>query len=175
MHKADVEALSRMYLLSGVDRAHISALVEAGTIRCFAAGERIFTLGEPADTALLVISGQLEVTLPEGDGQRRLGDVRPGEITGETALLTVAGRRAASVCAERDSRCLELNEALLLDAASSPALIALELHLMGTLVRRIRSLDRSLKQLLTEEAPSAPAEAPIGLLARLSAMLRARA
>ncbi|MEL6345587.1 MAG: cyclic nucleotide-binding domain-containing protein, partial [Myxococcota bacterium] len=124
--------------------------------------------GERAETALLVVSGDVSVQLPEGDGHRQVGEVHPGEVTGETALLNLGGQRGATVIAQSDVVCLELSPALLLSAADNPAVIAIERHLMLTIARRIRRSNANLKHALGDASDPRP------LRARLRAVLETR-
>ena len=168
-----VQALSKLYLFKQVSTDDISVLVEQSRILHFSAGDRIFRVGEPSDTAMLVISGRLIVVLPERDGEYVLGDVRPGEVTGETALLTHEGRRGASLCVEEDAVCLELAPELLMVAAENPAVIALEQHLMGTLARRIREINLNIKKATRPSVSSDDSQTGVtGLLGRLRSFLR---
>ncbi len=172
--KPEVEALSSLYLFKQTPIEALQEMLDASQVLSFPAGDRIFAVGEPSDTALLVITGRLIVVLPEGDGEYRLGDVRPGEITGETALLTTDGRRGASLCVQEDATCLELSQELLMVIADNPAVIALEQHLMGTMARRIREINTNITKATrstagTEEDESAGAT---GLLGRLRAFFR---
>ncbi|MFT5685121.1 MAG: CRP-like cAMP-binding protein [Myxococcota bacterium] len=146
MQSPEVQALSSLYLFKQTPPDALQELLDASRVLTFQTGDRIFGVGEPSDTALLVITGRLIVVLPEGDGEYRLGDVRPGEITGETALLTNDGRRGASLCVQEDATCLELTQELLMVIADSPAVIALEQHLMGTMARRIREINTNIQK-----------------------------
>ena len=64
--------------------------------RIVAAGEIIFLEGQQADTAYVILKGEVEVTA-QGDADNRVvGRLKPGEIFGEMALLRADGRRTAS-------------------------------------------------------------------------------
>lgn len=66
-----------------------------------ASGETLFHEGEIGDAAFLVLSGRLTVRVRTSEGERRVGDIGPGETVGEAALLD--GVRTATVVAVRDS------------------------------------------------------------------------
>ena len=66
--------------------------------RAFAAGEEIVREGENGDTAFILVEGQCEVVQGTGANRRSLRHMGPGEVFGETALLT-AGPRTATVIA----------------------------------------------------------------------------
>jgi len=172
INNPEVQALSNLYLFKEVPRSAIEELVGQSRILTFLTGDRIFRVGDPSDTALLVISGRLIVVLPEGDGEYKLGDVRPGEVTGETALLTTNGRRGASLCVEEDTTCLELTPEVLMVASSNPAVIALEQHMMGTMARRIRELNTNIMKATRVPSDSKPSGEIGDLLQRIRSFLR---
>lgn len=60
-------------------------------------GQAVFCEGEPADFALLLLEGRLSVAVETARGRRIVGDVWPGEVVGETALLGLGSTRNATV------------------------------------------------------------------------------
>ena len=74
-----------------------------------AGGETLFTQGDPGDAVYLVVSGRLrlERTRPaagrEDETPRVVGEVAPGESTGETSML-LGSARTATARALRDTR-----------------------------------------------------------------------
>ena len=66
--------------------------------RAVTAGEFLFRRGDPGDEAYLVVSGEIEILIEAGAGERVLSVVRRGDIIGEMALLShlprMAGARA---------------------------------------------------------------------------------
>lgn len=71
-----------------------SALGSGGQLRRYAAGETVFTQGEPGDVAVLVHTGHLEIVLASDTGETRLAVRGPGEVVGEIALLAAVQRTA---------------------------------------------------------------------------------
>ncbi|CBL43672.1 conserved hypothetical protein [gamma proteobacterium HdN1] len=66
-------------------------------------GELLFGQGDPGDAAYFLIAGRLRAIRFHPDGSfRPLGEIRPGEIVGEEAVLA-EDRRGAMVRATRDS------------------------------------------------------------------------
>lgn len=145
------EALTALYLFQYIEAPALDELLASSTARSLTPGEVIITEGAPADSAFLLVSGRLEARIIGGD--RVLGDIRPGEIVGETALLTQGGRRGASVIALDPSEVLELTPTMMRSAASNPAVIALERHLLGTMVRRLRGMSLDIQKILQETQP----------------------
>jgi serine/threonine-protein kinase len=66
-------------------------------VRC-APGEHVVREGDPGDCAYIIESGTLEVIKGEGAERRLLRTMGPGEVFGETAILS-PGNRTASVVA----------------------------------------------------------------------------
>jgi CRP-like cAMP-binding protein len=92
------ELLARIPLLSHVGPADLAELDSRLSSRQVAAGEHIFTRGEPGDVLYVVVEGEVEIYLPDEATAlrvtlRRLG---PGEHFGELALLDGAPRTASA-------------------------------------------------------------------------------
>ena len=78
------------------------------------------------------------------------------------------GKRSASVRALEPSKCLLINQELLINAAKNPAVIAIEKHLLGTLARRIRRTNQETSKVWKEYSVHQPSnEADDGFIARL--------
>jgi len=76
---------------------------QAGT--AFAAGATVFDEGDAADCFFVVKSGNLEVR----SGGRSMGQVGPGEIVGEMALVSDHGTRSGSAVATEDSELVSVD------------------------------------------------------------------
>ena len=165
----DLDVLATMPLFDRVPRAALAAFCEAAPRLVLPARQVAFCQGEPADRALLVVTGRLDAVL----GSETLGDVRPGEIVGETALFVPGGVRQATVRAAVESTCLVLTASSLRDNRDNPAVVALQQHLIGALGRRIRSTNLLIqKQWNLQRAPDAPPPPP-SLVDRLRLMFGA--
>jgi len=81
-------------------RTELEAFLRGGgwfATRTFAAGETIVAAGEPADAAYVVARGRCDV-LQDRDGHPvRLRELKPGDVFGETALLSEKPRTATVV------------------------------------------------------------------------------
>lgn len=162
------EALSNLYLFQYVAASALDELLASSNARSVTPGETLITEGDPADSAFLLVSGRLEARIIGGD--RVLGDIRPGEIVGETALLTQGGRRGASVIGLDPSEVLELTPTMMRASATNSAVIALERHLLGTMVRRLRGMSLDIQKILQETKPVA--EETGGALQTITSRLR---
>jgi NTE family protein len=120
-------ALARLFEGPLADRASWFALT---------GGEVLFPAGAEADTLYILRSGRLGVFRPEGEADLRLiGVIRPGEPTGEMALL--AGTpHTATVAALRDSEIVALPREAFFEAARSAPEVMVELARL--MIRRAR-------------------------------------
>ena len=100
---SDTVALSEQALLQGLTADEIAALAAIGTLRSYAAGERVIALGEPAATLFFLNRGTVHVKLGNGT---RLATLTAGMVFGEMALLEA--RRSADVRADSEVTCLEV-------------------------------------------------------------------
>lgn len=76
-------------------------------------GENLFDEGDPGDALYFLVSGRLRAlsVLPSG-ARRTLGDIEPGNVVGEMAVITDSVR-SATVVATRDSVVLRIDAAVL--------------------------------------------------------------
>ena len=121
-------ALAHIFAAEGETRASWFALT---------GGERLFSVGDAADTLYLVRSGRLGVFRhePGGTEPRFLGVIRPGEPAGEMSLIAGTPHTATAV-ALRDSEILALPRDAFLDAARDHPDVMVELARL--IVRRAR-------------------------------------
>jgi CRP-like cAMP-binding protein len=157
---SDLDALSRLYLFRSVPRSALEELLILAPPTRLGAGHTVFRQGSAADVALLLIEGTLAVEV-ESQGQRKkVGEVKSGEIVGEQGLFVPGGHRSATVVATTPAVCLLLSPELMDHAASNPAIVALERHLLGSLARRIRNTNQAiLGAWKAAPAPAGPAAA----------------
>lgn len=97
-------------LFGPLDPATLHTIQEQVTWRRLADGERLFHQGELGTSMFIVVNGRLQVVLERDESgglERDLGEIGPGETTGEYALLTDE-IRSASVYAIRDTDVVEL-------------------------------------------------------------------
>ena len=68
--------------------AEIAQLKSFGDEKDFDAGAIVFNEGEQATGCYVVLSGQLDVHVQDGDERRRIGWMTPGQFSGDLAVLT---------------------------------------------------------------------------------------
>lgn len=110
----------------------------------FKAGETIIAEGEVGETAFLVISGSVDVSISSAGSARSIGTLRAGDVFGEMSLID-AGPRSATVKAVTDTQCLvtTYNEFI----ATAQAEPALAFEFMKTLVRRLRQMNERMARM----------------------------
>ncbi len=163
-----VATLANMFIFKNVDKGALQQLCSMAPPVSFHTGVSIFEQAEESDVALLLIEGKLGVEIYSASQRREIGQVNMGEIVGETALFAREGKRSASVRALEPSKCLLINQELLINAAKNPAVIAIEKHLLGTLARRIRRTNQETSKIWKEYSVHQPANANAeGFVARL--------
>lgn len=150
----DSEAIADLYVFRSVARSAIDELVALAPPQLYPAGSRIFSQGDVARHALMVIDGRLEASVQAGGRNRKLGEIGPGEVIGEAGIFSPGAIRTANVTTILPSRCIVITSELLVDAGENPAVMALETYLLGTLARRIRSSNVALMQAWKEVSPT---------------------
>jgi CRP-like cAMP-binding protein len=160
----DSETLAKLMLFRQVPAKDISHLCRIARPVSFQAGDAVFSQGDEADCALLVVQGRLVASVGSGDTRRDVGDSRAGEIVGETALFSKRGKRSATLVASEPTRCLILDQEVLKTSPYNPAIVAIEQHLLGSIARRIRSSDRVIQRIWKEsgtmDGKVAPTDGP---------------
>lgn len=93
--------LSAVPLFSSLTDAELTQLASAARVVTFRKGARVFEEGAPADCCYVVVAGRAKVVLDSESGDEvALGEVAPGDLVGEVALLDGFTRSAALVAAE---------------------------------------------------------------------------
>lgn len=142
----DIDALLRAVdIFAELKDQQIARLGKLATRRAFPAGVQILRRGDSGVALYVVVSGRVAITLESEEGAReqRLGELGPGEVFGEMALLD-GGPRSANVTAAEPTECLLINRwdfsgEMLRDADIARALVPV-------LCQRIRKLhERVLK------------------------------
>lgn len=82
-------------LCAGLTPDEVEAVFELCELRTVAAGTALFREGQPADSLLVVLQGDVEVSR-EG---KLLAEVGPGSALGELSLFRTAPKRSATVTA----------------------------------------------------------------------------
>jgi serine/threonine-protein kinase len=127
-------------------QAELEALMRGGgwfRERCFIAGTTIVREGDPGDAAYIVVRGSCDVFKRSGERSVHLRRIGPGEVFGETAILT-SGRRTASVVAVDEVTVLVVTRAALESELDSRGWLG---PLVRALAERFREADEERAQL----------------------------
>ena len=109
----DLETMRRVPLAD----AHVDAICEIGGERIYKAGETVAEIGEPMDTFVYVIEGELEVVHPYTDERLFEHGLGPTQFMGEINFLN-RGSHYLKMRAAKDTRVIEAPREEMLDLMS---------------------------------------------------------
>ncbi len=142
-----------------MEAADLEALCAGAEVREYVPGATVLEQGAPGREAVLLLEGLLAAKV-ESDGEEiRVGDCRPGEIVGESALLVADRPCNATVYAAAWSRCMVL-PADLMTRGTPQARAAIERCLVESLAGRIRSTNKTIRS-AWEDKPLADSLPPV--------------
>ena len=152
------DLLRRTEAFSGLDEVSLERLAGSVTTEMVDTGHVLMTEGDASNDAYIVITGRLEVRASDAAGNElTVGELGPGDIVGEMALLTGAPR-SATVQALRDTLLVHLTRAACLRIAR------MEPHFMIDLARvLVARLDRSIHDRTPLRARSVVCIIPAGM------------
>jgi CRP/FNR family cyclic AMP-dependent transcriptional regulator len=139
----DASLLGGVALFRSMDEDERRALAAVMDLREVRAGEIVFREGDPGDSLLCVVGGQLDTLVKDNAGQEIvLAAVGAGDVVGEMSLLDGRPRSATLRCTE-DARLLVLERDELL--AVLPRSPHMALDMMGEMAARARRVDELLR------------------------------
>jgi CRP-like cAMP-binding protein len=100
-----LQALSGNPMLKDLPSEAMDTLIFAGKRKLFKAGQPVFTEGAPADSCYFIAQGRASA-VQQG---KKISEMGAGDAFGEIALLKIGSRRTASVVADSDLLCMELD------------------------------------------------------------------
>lgn len=171
-----VGVLRQTDLLRSVPAQDLDGLVAASRLRPYRRGQVVYTTGDPGDTLIVIISGQVKVVVRSADGgELTLTVVGPGGVVGEVSvadggprsadvetvaesqLLFVPRETVQAVCAGVPAAAQALTGAIaatlrrLTEAASDLVFLDLPRRVAKMLLSQPRGDDGSITQLRTQE------------------------
>jgi CRP-like cAMP-binding protein len=151
----------------GLSRADLAAALNHFELVTAEPGQPLMVEGEDDSSLVLVLDGELRISA----GPLELGRAGPGEVIGETALLT-ADPRSATVAAAVPSRLLLLqrDDYEALRDAGSPVAAAVERYALDLVVERLLEATRKVGE-LSKGTALADVTPPKGWLARIRELL----
>ena len=122
--------------------AQLQRIAHYGTRRAVRDGEILFRHGDEGVHFFVVLSGELDVVRPEGDGERLVVRHQPGNFTGETAMLS--GRRALATGRVRgDGEVVDIPPSALRNLVVTDAELS-ELLMRAFILRRVALISNHL-------------------------------
>ncbi|MFT5585674.1 MAG: CRP-like cAMP-binding protein [Cognaticolwellia sp.] len=137
--------------LLSLPKQELVNLLKYGESRALAQDEVLIEVGGKVQTAYLLVIGRLVAELPTPSGNRLIGEVWPGEVTGESALSRGDWTAAVQVRAVIDSKVLLLTPELFAKTQGTRAQAALQGHLIGVLAKRIQGTNLQLRRAWKEQ------------------------
>lgn len=144
-----VAQLQKMEPFREVPQEHLAWLVEQAQCRELAEGDTLFEAGEPLDHMYVVLRGELELRVPNGQGVRQIGRVEEGGITG-TLPFSRAEEAPGEAVATKAARVLMLHRDCFreMEQVSRPLLEAL-VHEMTSRVREFTRTEQQNEKMLS--------------------------
>lgn len=109
--ESDVRILRRVPLLASFADDQLRLLAFSAENRRLAAGTRLFSAGDRADSGYVVASGAVELMVTRGRIDVSIARLEPGELVGALALVVDGVRPNAAVVAE-DSELIQIRRVL---------------------------------------------------------------
>jgi len=136
---ADVIGVLRQTdLLSSAPGEELENVVASSRLRTFRRGQVVCTAGDPGDTLIVVVSGQVKIAVRSADGaELTLTVVGPGATIGEVSVAD-GGQRSADVETVTDSQLLFVPRATVLAVcARIPAVAQALTNAIAAALRRL--------------------------------------
>ncbi len=111
---AETAALARVPLFSEMDPGRLKLLAFASKRLTFAPGEELFRQGDVGDAAYVILKGEVDVFVGEGENEIIVNRLATNELVGDMALLST-NPRLSTVWARTEVEVLELRKELFLE------------------------------------------------------------
>lgn len=141
------EVLRGCALFKPLTSAELEAVVTRALLKRFTPGQVILRRGDPASGMMVILQGQMRVSITNADGHEvSLSVLGSGDVVGEIALLD-GGERSTDVTAIDEGVLLAIQRSDFLPLLEGSA--SLCLRLMQVLCSRLREANRSLEEIAT--------------------------
>ncbi len=152
----NVSMLAEIPMFSLLDHDERTTLSELMTEESFAAGQKIFNVGDIGDALYIVRVGRVQVCVEDDLGESIVtGESEAGDVFGEISMLD-GGPRTATAVAVEASEVFRLDRENLQELVSSHPHAALDL--LTVVGRRLRATDELLRNRVTRNANVEEAE-----------------
>ena len=147
------EIASRVPLFAGLDADELGYVLRAAQQLEFASGALMARQGQNADTALFLQHGRAQMmNMLPGGGETVVGELGPGSVLGEMALLD-SGVRFSNVVAREPTACLSMKREVfhMLIAQGNRTVLAINHRITLALCQRLRELNSKILAVSTPE------------------------
>ena len=117
--------LARVPMFGKLDAARLKLLAFTSRALTFAPGETLVRVGEPSDSAYLILDGNVDVLGATAQGEFRIGTVGPNALIGEMGVL-MDGPRTVTVRAQGEVRALKISASMFVRLVSENPEVALD-------------------------------------------------
>ncbi len=145
-------ALIQHELLDQIDAVERTQLLALGTERRFNDGQLIFQRGDPGNSMMLVLQGQVKISILSEEGRELIFNIiQPGECFGEIALLDGQPRSADATAVGKCTLFTLMRQDFIPFLERHPRVA---IRLMTLLCRRIRTVSTFTERLAFENLPT---------------------
>ncbi len=133
-----VEDLRRTTLFADAEPARLSTLAARAYVRRFAAGQLVFTEGEPSEHLYVVRRGRVRILVASPHGEElTLAVLGVGDTIGELSVIDGHARSASAECIEPAELVTVAAADVRSTLATDPALLLAAAAELATMVRRL--------------------------------------
>ena len=111
---AEAQALSQVPLFAEMEPSRLKLLAFTAERLTYDAGEELFHQGDTGDAAYVILKGEVDIVVGEGDSEIAVNQLGENELVGDMALLSTKPR-SATVRASSKIEVLELKKDLFLE------------------------------------------------------------
>jgi CRP/FNR family cyclic AMP-dependent transcriptional regulator len=148
--------LARVPMFGKLDAARLKLLAFTSRALTFAPGETIVRVGEPSDSAYLILDGTVDVLGSTGQGEFLVGTIGPNALIGEMGVL-MNGPRTLTVRAQTEVRALKIAASMFMRLVSENPEVALDV--MRVLCERLAGTTHMLEGVRGQLSRSEAAQA----------------
>jgi len=95
----DPVVLERCPLFAGMSRYQVKKLVLLSEVSEFGPGDQLLRQGEHSSGMFVLLQGQVQISIDDGEHRRIIDESRPGDIFGEVGFVSGDVARTATVTA----------------------------------------------------------------------------
>lgn len=144
--------LGKSFIFDALDDQARQELANFSYVKRYAAGDKIFTMGEPGQSMMAIAEGTVRVTMfTPSDREVTLNDLQAGDVFGEIAMLD-GQERSANVKALTNCTLVVLERRALLDVLQRNPVLSV--RLIELLCQRVRRSDERMIEIAFLDLPA---------------------